>query len=145
MNCTQVIEPPYAGRHVRWCERTAAQIMDSLLLDCVGGDEIKRSYRERIHIAGRYCFGWGEKVFPSLWYNFPDFFLRKGFVNRQCNFLCWIFYHRHRVNFCLRNPAGRKLYRRKIPGFFYLKYFSISTGNPSVRICRRGDFFRFRL
>ena len=34
MNCTQVTEPPYAERHVRWCERTAVQIMDSLLLDC---------------------------------------------------------------------------------------------------------------
>jgi len=33
MNCTQVTEPPYAERHVRWCERTAVQIMDSLLLD----------------------------------------------------------------------------------------------------------------
>jgi hypothetical protein len=27
------VEPPYAGRHVRWCERTAVQLMDSLLLD----------------------------------------------------------------------------------------------------------------
>ena len=35
MNCTQDTEPPYAERHVRWCERTAVQIMDSLLLDFI--------------------------------------------------------------------------------------------------------------
>lgn len=27
-------KPPYAGRHVRWCERTGSQVMAILLLDC---------------------------------------------------------------------------------------------------------------
>ena len=27
------VEPPYTERYVRWCERSAAQIMGSLLLD----------------------------------------------------------------------------------------------------------------
>ena len=40
MNCTQVTEPPYAERHVRWCERTVAQIMSNLLLDPLGGDRL---------------------------------------------------------------------------------------------------------
>lgn len=31
--CTQIIEPPYTERYVRWCERSAIQLMDSLLLD----------------------------------------------------------------------------------------------------------------
>ena len=33
--CTQIIEPPYTERYVRWCERSAIQLMDSLLLDCI--------------------------------------------------------------------------------------------------------------
>ena len=31
--CTQVIEPPCTERYARWCERSAIQIMGSLLLD----------------------------------------------------------------------------------------------------------------
>ena len=31
--CTYAIEPPYTERYVRWCERSAAQLMGSLLLD----------------------------------------------------------------------------------------------------------------
>lgn len=27
------MEPPYTERYVRWCERSAIQLMDSLLLD----------------------------------------------------------------------------------------------------------------
>ena len=27
-------KPPYAGRHVRWCERTVGEIIPHLLLDC---------------------------------------------------------------------------------------------------------------
>jgi hypothetical protein len=28
-----VVEPPYTERYVRWCERTAIQLMNGLLLD----------------------------------------------------------------------------------------------------------------
>lgn len=31
--CTYAIEPPYTERYVRWCERSATQLMGSLLLD----------------------------------------------------------------------------------------------------------------
>ena len=31
--CTQTIEPPCTERYARWCERSAAQLMGSLLLD----------------------------------------------------------------------------------------------------------------
>ncbi|MBB6023518.1 hypothetical protein HNR77_004619, partial [Paenibacillus sp. JGP012] len=31
---TQAVEPPYTERYVRWCERSATQLMGSLLLDC---------------------------------------------------------------------------------------------------------------
>ncbi|MEE0855950.1 MAG: hypothetical protein U0L58_01465, partial [Ruminococcus sp.] len=32
--CTQTIEPPCTERYARWCERSVAQLMGSLLLDC---------------------------------------------------------------------------------------------------------------
>ena len=32
--CTYAIEPPYTERYVRWCGRSATQLMDSLLPDC---------------------------------------------------------------------------------------------------------------
>ena len=32
--CTYAIEPPYTERYVRWCGRSAIQLMDSLLPDC---------------------------------------------------------------------------------------------------------------
>ena len=31
--CTQIIEPPCTERYARWCERSATQLMGSLLLD----------------------------------------------------------------------------------------------------------------
>ena len=31
--CTYAIEPPYTERYVRWCERSATQLMGSRLLD----------------------------------------------------------------------------------------------------------------
>ena len=31
--CTQTIEPPCTEPYARWCERSAAQLMGSLLLD----------------------------------------------------------------------------------------------------------------
>ena len=33
--CTQAIEPPCTERYARWCERSAAQLMVSLLLDLI--------------------------------------------------------------------------------------------------------------
>ena len=35
--CALVTEPPYTERYVRWCERTASQIMGGLLLDLTLG------------------------------------------------------------------------------------------------------------
>ena len=35
-NCAQFAEPPYTERYVRWCERSATQLMGSLLLDKQG-------------------------------------------------------------------------------------------------------------
>lgn len=29
-----MMEPPYAGRHVRWCERSHGELIPMLLLDC---------------------------------------------------------------------------------------------------------------
>ena len=35
MPFTQMVEPPYAERHVRWCERSAAPVRSSLLFDFI--------------------------------------------------------------------------------------------------------------
>ena len=32
-NCTYAVEPPCTERYARWCERSATQLMGSLLLD----------------------------------------------------------------------------------------------------------------
>ena len=38
------MEPPYAERHVRWCERSHGELIPMLLLDCAvsGGHICKR-------------------------------------------------------------------------------------------------------
>ena len=64
--CTQAAEPPYAERHVRWCERTPGQLMTGLLLDF--GEEGGQGLREvrpirRSRVLMRRCF----RRFSGFW------------------------------------------------------------------------------
>ena len=61
--CTYAIEPPYTERYVRWCGRTAIQLMDSLLPDysigvyCAGqaSDEMQGPLSRATAVYGHYA------------------------------------------------------------------------------------------
>ena len=55
MHFTQIVEPPYAERHVRWCERSAAPVRSSLLLYCMRGMCADLSVKVRYRLVSRNC------------------------------------------------------------------------------------------
>ena len=48
------MEPPYTERYVRWCERSAIQLMDSLLLD-LGKEKGQRSNLNEVKASALRC------------------------------------------------------------------------------------------
>ena len=48
--CALVTEPPYTERYVRWCERTASQIMGGLLLDLTLGFVLIQTRKTKLKV-----------------------------------------------------------------------------------------------
>ena len=61
-HCTQATEPPCTERYARWCERTATQLMGSLLLDSIRSGT-------QVQTAALVCGG-PRRAFPGLRGNF---------------------------------------------------------------------------